>query len=54
MYVGITSKEDVKRRWLRGTGYKCNIHFTNAINKYGWDNIEHEILLDGLTKEEAD
>lgn len=54
MYVGITSKKNVRRRWRQGAGYKCNIHFTNAINKYGWDNIEHEILLDGLTREEAE
>ena len=52
VYVGITSKEPDKR-WLNGRGYSKNNHFWNAIKKYGWENIKHEILADGLTKEEA-
>lgn len=52
VYIGITSK-DVKKRWLNGRGYARNEHFWNAIKKYGWDNIEHTILVTGLSKEEA-
>ncbi|MCI6458049.1 MAG: hypothetical protein MSA56_10170 [Clostridium sp.] len=52
-YYGITCEKYVSRRWLNGAGYKKNEHFTNAINKYGWDNIEHIVLFDNLTKEEA-
>lgn len=42
-YVGITIKKP-ELRWCNGRGYRKNIHFTNAINKYGWDNIEHEVF----------
>ena len=52
-YVGITSQNPL-RRWKNGFGYRKNIHFFNAIIKYGWDNFKHEILFDGLTKEEAE
>lgn len=50
VYIGITSI-DVRRRWANG--YKHNPYFTNAILKYGWENIKHEILFTNLTKEEA-
>lgn len=51
-YVGITSK-DVNIRWRNGSGYSNNSHFFNAINKYGWENIEHKIIAEQLTKEVA-
>lgn len=52
-YVGITNRKDVKRRWEKeGKGYKRQ-PFYYAIKKYGWGNIEHEILYTGLTREEA-
>lgn len=34
-------------------GYKNQPYFYNAIQKYGWDNIEHEIVASHLTKDEA-
>lgn len=52
-YVGITCKNPIRRWGAKGTGYRQNIHFYNAIQKYGWDNFEHEILYRGLTLEEA-
>lgn len=51
-YYGIT-KQEPKKRWRNGNGYKSNKYFTNAINKYGWDNIEHIVLYDSLTEHEA-
>lgn len=53
VYIGITSQTPSKR-WNNGRGYEKNIFFYNAIQKYGWENIKHEILFDSLTKEEAE
>lgn len=52
MYVGIT-KQKPEKRWQNGRGYKYNYHFSNAIKKYRWENFEHEIVADHLTKDEA-
>ena len=51
-YFGIT-KQEVEKRWLNGKGYNKNKYFTNAINKYGWNNFEHIVIAKGLTEEEA-
>lgn len=51
-YVGITSNR-INRRWQNGFGYRNNPYFFNAILKYGWDNIRHEILYEDLSKEDA-
>jgi group I intron endonuclease len=53
VYIGITGQNPPEKRWANGRGYK-NSYFYNAIQKYGWDNIKHEILYIGLTKEEAE
>ena len=52
VYIGITNRK-LEYRWKNGNGYRNNKHFTNAINKYGWDNIKHEILFEKLTEYEA-
>ena len=52
VYIGITSRNPLYR-WNHGNGYRRNEHFFRAIVKYGCDNIKHEILFYGLTKEEA-
>ena len=51
-YVGITSMEPEKR-WAKGSGYRSNVLFYRAIQKYGWDGFDHNILAYGLTKQEA-
>lgn len=35
-------------------GYKHNVYFDSAIQKYNWNNIKHEILYTNLSKEEAE
>lgn len=52
VYIGITSQNPIKR-WKGGDGYRNNKHFYRAILKYGWDNINHEILFSDLEKREA-
>lgn len=42
-YVGCCI--DCTMRWQNGNGYKTNIFMYNDILKYGWENIEHIILL---------
>ena len=43
-YIGQTYQADPKHRWGKdGSGYGNSI-FGNAIKKYGWENIQHEIL----------
>ena len=51
-YIGITSTK-IEERWRNGKGYKHNKHFTNAINKYGWDNFEHIIIAKDLDEDVA-
>lgn len=48
-YVGITSQK-CEERWRNGKGYLNNEHFTQAIKKYGWENIQHIILWQGSEK----
>ncbi len=52
-YIGITGVGTRKRWGKHGRGYKNSPYFYRAIQKYGWDNIKHEILEDNLTIEEA-
>lgn len=40
-YVGVT-KKTLEERWKNGEGYKKQKHFYAAIQKYGWENIEHK------------
>lgn len=50
VYIGQTC--NIKVRW-HPISYKGSSYFYNAIEKYGWDNFEHIILIDNLSLEEA-
>lgn len=53
VYIGISS--NISIRWSR-SGFRYTTYnsiFKRAIEKYGWNNIEHKILFDNLTKEKA-
>ncbi len=52
-YVGITSKTMEERARANGTGYSRSPVFWPAIQKYGWENFSHEVLAEGLSREEA-
>lgn len=53
VYIGITSRAPEDRWGINGCNYKSSPHFYSAILKYGWDNFEHNILFENLTKEQA-
>lgn len=54
VYIGITCQPVIKRWGLRGQNYSGSKLFWKAIQKYGWNNIAHEILSEGLSKSDAE
>lgn len=52
-YIGITCKNNPEKRWENGYGYRKNKHFFRAIEKYGWDNIKHEVVARELDHDSA-
>lgn len=54
VYIGQTISGQEEERWHDGVGYYGQKTVFRAIVKFGWDNIKHEILMDGMTAEEAD
>ena len=54
IYIGQTG-QDLEERWQNGEGYKQhNQMLYHQIKKYGWENINHILYKDNLTKKEAD
>lgn len=51
-YIGVTC-QDPNVRWNNGMGYKDQPFVFNAIVKYGWINIKHDVLYVDLSQEEA-
>lgn len=55
IYIGITKSVKPENRWgSKGQGYKTQQLFWRAIQKYGWDNIKHIILIEDVSKIIAD
>lgn len=52
-YIGLTGLKPNERFGKNGSNYKKCTYFWNAIQKYGWDNFEHVVIAENLTKEEA-
>lgn len=52
-YIGCTGLVSVFDRWQNGLGYRNQPRFFEDILLYGWQNFEHDIIADGLTKEQA-
>lgn len=52
-YIGITCVTPYYYRWRAGSGYRGQPKVCNAIKKYGWDNIKHELLYENLSLTEA-
>lgn len=53
IYIGITKQNPYTRWGIKGSNYKDSPKFWNAIQKYSWDNFQHDILYSECTKEEA-
>lgn len=52
IYVGQTC-QNPKVRWANGSTYKGSVYFYKAIQKYGWENFDHEVIASKLTQDEA-
>ena len=52
-YVEMTSQSLSERSGNYGTKYDSP-NFRNDIDLYGWDNFEHNIIAEGLTRKEAE
>lgn len=53
-YVGRTHQTQRQRAGIEGCGYKNCTAFWNAIQKYGWDNFEYEVLEENISADEID
>lgn len=53
IYVGICHGNPCMRWGRNGKKYVGCTYFWNAIQKYGWDAFDHEVMMVGLTQQEA-
>lgn len=52
-YIGITCAKPYYYRWRAGSSYNRQPKVYNAIKKYGWENVRHELLYERLSQEDA-
>lgn len=52
-YIGITKQKPLYRWRSDGSGYIHSPYFWNAIQKYGWHNFSHEIIVSNLSRTDA-
>ena len=52
VYVGITCQKTKERWGYNGSGYKCQPVY-KAIKQYVWDNIEHDVICENVSRETA-
>lgn len=53
-YIGITSQIPTRRWGSSGKNYFDQPKFRQAIEKHGWEMFTHEVLITGMTKEQAE
>lgn len=57
VYIGITSQKP-ENRWRKNgegyfVGYRHKTYFQRAIEKYGWDNFNHIIVIENVSESKA-
>lgn len=53
-YFGITMQKPAKRFGSNGCGYRDCPKMSNAIKKYGWENVKHYLIAAFITKSQAE
>lgn len=52
-YIGAT-KYELEKRWNKGRNYRTCPLVHMAIEKFGWDNVKHELIDIAFTKQDAE
>lgn len=53
IYIGVTCRDPYLRWQHNGSGYRKQVEFFADIQKYGWDNIKHEVVFQTKDTNEA-
>ena len=52
IYIGQTC-QNPENRWRMGEGYKGSTYFYHAIQKYGWSQFKHIVLIENLSYQQS-